>query len=73
VYLGTEYDVLARGQRVVDPDTGDVLGHRPGQRLGRVRVVQLYQRYSVAELVDGELADIRPGHHCRVVAAESRR
>ena len=73
VYLGTEYDVLAPGERVVDPDTGDVLGHRPGQRLGRVRVVQLYQRYSVAEMVDGELGDIRPGHHCRVVAAESRR
>jgi curli biogenesis system outer membrane secretion channel CsgG len=66
---GSEYDVMGPSSPVIDPDSGDLLGHRPGERAGRVRVVEVYPRYSVAEVTFGEEADLGVGQHCVLAVA----
>ena len=44
---GQVFDVLAEGTAIVDPETGDTIGHQPGKVLGQVRVCKVEPRYSV--------------------------
>ncbi len=37
---------------IVDPRTGDVLGHEPGELVGVIRVTEVHEQYSIAT-VDG--------------------
>ena len=53
IAIGQEYVVRPEAQVVIDPDTGDLLGHITGETLGRVRVVQVTSKFSVAEIVEG--------------------
>ena len=53
IEVGSVYVVRPRSQMVVDPDTGDVLGHVSGSVIGRVRVVQVTEKYSIADVVVG--------------------
>jgi len=57
--LGNEYMVRPHSQSVIDPDTGDLLGHISGQVLGRLRVTQVMKKYSIAKIVEG--GDFKPG------------
>lgn len=66
---GMEYQVLASPEAITDPETGDVIGHVPGATLGRVRVSQVFPRYSIATIVDGELTDFQVGQICRKAKA----
>jgi len=62
---GTRYEVVTAGEPVVDPDTGDVLGARPGQPVGTLEVTRVRDRYSLAELVAGDPSALKVGQRCR--------
>ena len=67
VLVGQEYEVLEMGQAIIDPDTGDVLDRRAAKAVGRLRIVEVRQRYSVAEVLDGAAARLRVGQSCRLL------
>lgn len=64
VRVGTQLDVLGAGGKVVDPDSGDVIGSPAGKPVGRVLVTQVYPRYSVARIISGEASAIEYGQRC---------
>ena len=68
IKTGYQYDVYDIGEAIVDPDTGDLIGHYSGRLVGRVRVVKVKKKYAVVSLVDGTAGSFRPGQHCRKVA-----
>jgi len=69
VQVGDEFEVCAEGAAIIDPDTGDEIGRHPGRTLGRIRVVRVEPRYSVAEVVAGKAEEFAVGARCRRVAA----
>jgi len=69
VKVGGEYEVIAVGSPILDPDSGDVIGRQPGRVLGRVRVFRVEPRCSVAQIVVGQLADVKVGCRCRLAEA----
>jgi len=69
VKVGSEYEIIAIGAPIQDPDTGDVIGREPGRILGRVRVFRVEPRCSVAQMIAGQSADVKVGHRCRLAEA----
>jgi len=65
VKSGTEFEVLETGPPILDPSTGDVLGHSAGRTVGRVIVRDVHERYSTATIVAGQAAEFRAGQTCR--------
>ncbi len=49
---GMTLDVFQQGQALVDPETGVQLG-TPDQQIGTIRIAQVEDKYSVAEVVSG--------------------
>jgi len=70
---GAEYEVLAAGKPIVDPDTGDTIGTQPGRLIGRIVVRRVHRRYSEAAIVTGRPGDFEVGHHCRRVPSLASR
>ncbi len=64
---GTEYAVYGAPTPITDPDTGDIIGHLPGEALGRVRVCEVHGGYSVADVLAGDVRDFAVGQLCRPV------
>ena len=64
VEKGMEFDVVSVGEPVRNPVTNEILGEGEITRIGRVRVVEVYEKYCVAEVVEGgaitEKAIVRP-------------
>ncbi len=52
--VGNRWIVRKRGEPVVDPHTGDVLGHGSGEDVGKVRVTRVYELYSEGVIESGE-------------------
>jgi curli biogenesis system outer membrane secretion channel CsgG len=50
--VGLELAALARGKELFDPDTGESLGAKTAV-VGTLRLVDVQERYSIAEIVDG--------------------
>jgi curli biogenesis system outer membrane secretion channel CsgG len=71
IMVGNEYTVRPQAQVVIDPDTGDLLGHIAGETLGRVRVTQVTGKYAVAAIVSG--SDFEPGQTLFPVEPETAR
>jgi len=67
VKADTFYNVLERGDPVIDPDTGDVIGHQPGRLIGQIEIRQLRELYSVGRIVSGEASGFQIGQFCREV------
>jgi curli biogenesis system outer membrane secretion channel CsgG len=65
IQMGQEFDVMETGMPIIDPDTGDVLGNRPGRSVGRVRVSEVRECYSVAWVTSGNTATLQTGMRCR--------
>lgn len=65
IQVGAEFDVLQLGQPILDPDSGDVIGHRSATLLGRVRVTAVSRGFSVAQIVRGRGGDFQIGQPCR--------
>jgi curli biogenesis system outer membrane secretion channel CsgG len=72
VWQGACYEVYQLGEPIVDPDTGDVIGHQPGKDLGRIRVREVRPQYSVATAADGSAAKFQVGQRCRIIPADQR-
>ncbi|NQT93117.1 MAG: hypothetical protein HQ559_10180, partial [Lentisphaerae bacterium] len=53
ITVGREFGVRGEGRTVTDPATGDVLSVIPGPALGHVRVTQVLDKISYAEIVRG--------------------
>ncbi|HBP20889.1 MAG TPA: hypothetical protein DEA08_24255 [Planctomycetes bacterium] len=51
---GHVYDVWKRGEALVDPDTGEVLGHDE-TRIGRIEITKVEKRFSRAKLLEGRV------------------
>lgn len=69
VQPGVELALYREGRELRHPKTGEVLG-RTEEALGRVRVGQVFEAYSVAGLVEGSGA--QPGDKVRVSAGKIR-
>ena len=54
IAVGDVYIVRTQPQRIADPDSGEVLGYVAGQMLGRVRITQVTNQYSIAAVMEGE-------------------
>jgi curli biogenesis system outer membrane secretion channel CsgG len=63
INLASQWSAYHKGESLVDPRTGDVLGHEPGALSGRIRVTEVHDKYSAAEILEGvfrEGQDLRP-------------
>jgi len=65
VECGMRFEVVDAGQPVVDPDTGDVIGHHSVRTIGQVRVCEVHDRYSAAQVLEGRAAEFQAGQRCR--------
>jgi curli biogenesis system outer membrane secretion channel CsgG len=64
--LGSQWSAYEKGEALIDPKTGDVLGQEPGKFSGRIRVTEINDKYSTAEILEGvfvEGQDLRPDLH----------
>jgi curli biogenesis system outer membrane secretion channel CsgG len=68
---GDEYLVRPASSTVVDPDNGDILGHITGQILGQVRVIQVTDKCSIAQIIKGN--QFAPGQVLFKINAETAR
>jgi len=68
VAVGDEYEILMAGEPIKDPDSGDVIGVKPGKPVGRVRICEVAGGYSVASFISGKASDVQIGYHCRKAA-----
>lgn len=62
---GYMYDVLEQGRKIVDPETGDVIGRLQPTVLARIRVIRVLNRVAVAEIVQGDALQVKIGLLCR--------
>ena len=53
IKVGDQYLIRPVAERVIDPDSGDILGHVTGQSIGRVKISQVLEKYSIAEVEEG--------------------
>ncbi len=49
---GDSYSVYRKGEEIVDPDTGTVLGAEE-ERIGSLKVTKVKSKYAIAEIVEG--------------------
>ena len=61
---GADLFVIAEGQPIIDPDTGDTLGRHPGKRVAKIRIYQVAERHSLATIIFGNASDVQVGMHC---------
>ncbi len=67
---GSRYEVFRKGEPILDPETGDVIGTQPGVAVGTVEVTEIRDRCAVARIVTGDPADFQTGQHCRAMTSE---
>jgi len=63
ITLGSQWSAYEKGEPLIDPKTGDVLGQEPGTYSGRIRVTEVHDKYSTAEVLEGvfkEGQNLRP-------------
>ena len=65
IVSGYMYDVLEQGRKIVDPETGDVIGRLQPTILARIRVTKVLNRFCEAELVQGDALQVKAGLICR--------
>ena len=70
VHSGDSYEVYRLGSPIIDPDTGDVIGHQPGTSIGRIQVLEVRGECSVASILAGAGESFRIGQRCRLVATQ---
>jgi len=59
--LHTDPDTNEYGCAIFDPDSGDVLGRRPGKTLGTIIITEVHDRFSVAQTTAGKAEDFQTG------------
>lgn len=65
VNTGDVFVARTAGRPITDPETGDIIGHHPGENTGRVQVIRVTQTAAEALVVEG-----RPltGHYLEKIA-----
>lgn len=53
IEVGSEWGAYHPGEVLIDPATGDTLGQEDGTLAGKIIVEEVFDRYSVAEILDG--------------------
>jgi curli biogenesis system outer membrane secretion channel CsgG len=51
--IGSQWSAREEGEQLVDPKTGDILGHEPGKLSGMIRVTEVNDKYSVTKVLEG--------------------
>lgn len=54
IEIGTEWAAYIPGEVLIDPATGDTLGQADGVLSGKIIVGDVFDRYSVAEILEGQ-------------------
>jgi curli biogenesis system outer membrane secretion channel CsgG len=74
INIGQVFAVYSKGEELVDPDTGLVLGAEE-ERIGVIRIIDALPKYSIAEVTDGAITNENKGAECRVpvIKAESKK
>lgn len=67
VAVGSEYQVLAAGEPVTNPDTGDVIGQTAGSVVASIRIRQVHPQYSEAAVISGKADAITVGQRCQKI------
>lgn len=60
---GSLWSGYEKGAPLIDPKTGDILGQEPGKLSGSIRVTNVHEKFSTAEIIKGtftEGQDLRP-------------
>jgi hypothetical protein len=71
VTVGEELQVREPGEPIIDPATGDILGHARQRDIGRLRVIEVAERFAIAEILSGaELLQV--GQSCRRISVPAR-
>jgi len=65
IQCGTGYEVRELGKPIINPENEDVLGYVKGQVIGWLKVTQVEELYSIAEIVGGDKSLFKPGQLCR--------
>jgi hypothetical protein len=73
IAMGQEYDVYENARPIVDPDSGDLLGHASINKLGRLKVREVRDRLAVAFITAGQPEDFQPGQLLRRTSAPAAR
>ena len=63
VTIGSQWSAYEKGESLIDPKTGDVLGQETGKYSGRILVTEVHDKYSIAEILEGvfmEGQNLRP-------------
>lgn len=53
ITVDSQWQAYAEGEELVDPVTGDILGREPGKSTGLIRVNEVFDKYSVGEILEG--------------------
>ena len=61
---GQIYDVFSKGDILINPDTGEKIGTEE-MRIGQVKVIQVTNSITYAEIVSGNVSAIKQGMLCR--------
>jgi hypothetical protein len=69
VVIGHEFNVYENAQPITDPETGDVIGHASIARIGRIKVSDVRDRFSLAFITAGQPGDLRAGQLLRRTSA----
>lgn len=59
------YEVYAMGEKILDPETLEVLGQTE-RKIATLKMTRILPRFSYAEVTDGSQSDIQVGHVCRI-------
>jgi curli biogenesis system outer membrane secretion channel CsgG len=71
IVMGHEFDVYENARPILDPDSGDLLGHASINKIGRLKVREVRDRLAVAFITAGQVEDFHPGQLLRRTAAPS--
>ena len=63
--VGQIYSGFYQGAPILDPETGDLLGHSESQLLGQLRISEVKEKFSYAEILSGSFS---PGQVLRPVS-----
>jgi len=65
VLVGSEFEIFEPGPPILDPDTGDLIGHAASTCVGRLKIREVRNRLSLGFMTSGRSQDLRPGQMLR--------
>ncbi len=65
VEINTIMDIYCVGERLIDPETGQILGIEE-EKIGSLNIVDVKEKYSIGELIEGDIDRVKRGDICRL-------